>query len=243
MPQLTTQSDINCEECGGEIKEINTLLQPTPIIMIHINKATTDGNKTDTEVEIDDVIKIPTADNSTGETYKLSDVISHYGTNVSNGHYITTHYKEDTQTWEQINDENCFQITNKQAANINKHGILYVLRRSDVTRSNNIQTCPKEETTQTTEINKERTSQSNTRSMIDESFTLVDRRKRHRQKNPWEMVPIRNPWRMTSLSTSTKRYYVDRDDPIENSRKKCWWHQMGKCKYGEICWYSMIIRA
>ena len=34
---------------------------------------------------------------------------------------------------------------------------------------------------------------------------------------------------------SSKRYYLDRDDP--GTKKLCWWHNSEKCIYGVNCWY------
>ena len=34
---------------------------------------------------------------------------------------------------------------------------------------------------------------------------------------------------------SSKRYYLDRDEP--GTRKLCWWHNSEKCIYGVNCWY------
>ena len=38
--------------------------------------------------------------------------------------------------------------------------------------------------------------------------------------------------------TSTKRYYVDRDEPNEENQKICYWHKRGDCKFGVNCFHT-----
>ena len=41
---------------------------------------------------------------------------------------------------------------------------------------------------------------------------------------------------------STKRYYIDRDDPDQYRRKICWYHQSGRCKFDSDCWHYLPFR-
>ena len=84
--------------------------------------------KTKTEVEVNEDIRIPTTENQGGESYKVTDVIVHTGTEAINGHHVATHY-EDHKGWEKIDDEKCVLISRKEAENLNKQGVIYVLRR------------------------------------------------------------------------------------------------------------------
>ena len=275
IPQLSTNRDQTCNKCGSECEETNTLMVPTPVIMVHINKANTDGKKTDTEIEINDEIMITTTDNPRGEKYKVSDVIIHHGSETTNGHYITTHYKEGVKRWEKVNDEKCAEISNKEAENINKHGVVYVMKRNHNTVIKNIDSHPTNQTyaqiatvketskqyheqtkkqvvtkstaeaaTNKDESNIIRKKQDINRFMKEDDFTLVNRRRGGREvEKLWKMVPKENPWSSIPnleryIEGSSKRCYLDRDDPSEKSKKICWWHQRGKCKFGKRCHYS-----
>ena len=39
----------------------------------------------------------------------------------------------------------------------------------------------------------------------------------------------------STVNKHTKRYYMDRDDPSENPKKICWYHNSDRCKFGENC--------
>ena len=138
IPQITTERYGMCDKCAEVLEVTSTLLTPTPIIIIHINKAKGRGTetlKTETEIQINEEIKITTTENPLGESYKVSDVISHHGTQATNGHYITTHCMNDQEIWQKIDDEKSTQISRKEADKLNEQGVIYVLRRNNETQS------------------------------------------------------------------------------------------------------------
>ena len=253
IPQLTTNMDTKCSECTEECEETNTLMLPPPMIMIHINKAKSNLVKTNMEIIVDDVINVPTTENPGGEKYAVTDVISHLGSNTSNGHYITTHFHEGKKTWESINDHECTAISIKDAEDINKHGVVYVMKRlqeGDSTAENNSeQLIPTDYHNQYPEISNScdsgingRYQQNGIEKPSDEDgYTLKKRKERKKKReNPWEMVPKENPWsRITSTGEvmSNKRYYIDRDEPSDD-KKICWWHLRNRCKFGKTCFWS-----
>ena len=255
IPQLTTNMDDKCLKCGKECEETNTLMVPPPMIIIHINKAKLNLEKTEIEIKVDDVIKVTTTENPDGELYTVTDVISHLGSTASNGHYITTHYHEEKKTWESINDHKCSEISITDAADINKHGVVYVMKRqkNDLYSSENYfeQGEPKYYHNLHPEINNSYENGTNSRNQQNSSknltegdgYSLVEARhkKRKQRSNPWKMVPNENPWsRINSrgeLEKNNKRYYTDRDEPSEN-KEICWWHSRNRCNFGKNCWYS-----
>ena len=91
------------------------------------------GEKIITEKSLIDInpnikLKVPTYDNPDGVKYYISDVIIHEGVAV-NGHYYTTHFKENTKKWEMVNDDKCEEISEEEANKHNKHGVIYVLKK------------------------------------------------------------------------------------------------------------------
>ena len=106
----------------------------------------TEKKKTDIEIEVNDEIMIATTNNPRGEKYYVSDVIIHHGSETTNGHYITTHYKEDVKRWEKINDEKCEEISKKEAENINKQGVVYIMKRNHNTVRKNMYSHPTKQT-------------------------------------------------------------------------------------------------
>ena len=132
IPQLMTQRNTLCDQCGGDYEVTNTLTSATPTIIIHVNKLIENNRKTDTEIQINEVIRIPTTENPMGETYKVTDAIIHHGKPADgDSHYITMHYKEDLKVWEEINDAKINVKTSKEEVdNMIKQGVVYVLQRT-----------------------------------------------------------------------------------------------------------------
>ena len=55
-----------------------------------------------------------------------------------------------------------------------------------------------------------------------------------RNSNP----PPRSDTNIRSRKGSTKRYYMDKDEPDITKQKICYWHKLGICKFGDDCWHS-----
>ena len=255
IPQLTTRYDTRCDKCGSDIEETNTLRFPTPIMMIHIDKVVTNENKTETEVEINEEIKIQTTENPLGEPYNVTDVIIHYGT-PTNGHYVTTHYNEDKTKWEKIDDEKYVQLSNIQAERLNRHGVIYVLKRSGMPKTNQNKTEDEKyqdsskNTTEAHAANQRRPETkpeekhpkdweqpSSKLNKTNDGFTTVTRRNRERVKNPWEMISKqdssigkKNPY--WSISKRPEYYKYE-----TNSNKRHYQDRDEPTQNKLVCWW------
>ena len=178
-------------------------MQPTPVLMIQINKVLQTGNKTETEIEANDEIRITTTENPSGVAYTLSDVIIHKGT-TSNGHYITTHYDEHQRGWEVINDASCKHINNSEAESINKHGVIYILRTKlvkaepnkgieDTSQANKTINLDKEledeSSTHPSDKNTQKTNKTTSKERTKPAGNNDHHTEDRRYKKDWEMFP------------------------------------------------------
>ena len=148
--------------------------------------------------------------------YEVSTVIIHEGTPQS-GHYFTTHFNSKENTWEKIDDQCITKLTKTEAKNLNKHGIIYVLKKTQVpTEEPNKHIKfgpPANKKPLETQISK--TDQKNYNPpLINLSYSKICKTKNHdetpfptenenkqinlattqpRRKNPWSMVPKNQP--------------------------------------------------
>ena len=130
-PQLGTRFKTQCDMCGKETEESCSLLLPTPTIILQVDKVPRVGNKDEIEIYTNQTVTIPIYNSPGGQTYSVTDVIVHKGSQSSNGHYITTHFNDTENQWELLNNEKGRVLTEAEAHQINKHGILYVLKASN----------------------------------------------------------------------------------------------------------------
>ena len=205
-------------------------------MVINVNKVPNLGNKTEIEIEINGDIKIATTENPKGESYKVTDVIIHLGSQTTNGHYITTHYNEDQGMWEKIDDERCEQLSNKEAEHLNRHGVIYVRRRSELSKgetSKITQTYVRDDDYRKKEqpnemiyqkrenqftSREESTLNSSNQQQIgkceddEDGFILVERRNKARR--------MTNDWNKTSRQYSMEREKFTRQDYYEDYSHK-----------------------
>ena len=129
-PQLGTSYSTMCKKCGKEMVESCALLLPTPTIILQVDKVRAVGNKDNVEIYTNQTVTIPLHNSTKGQKYNVTDVIVHRGSRSTNGHYITTHFNAAQNRWEYLNNEKGRVLTDEQANQINKQGIIYVLKAS-----------------------------------------------------------------------------------------------------------------
>ena len=109
---------------------------------------------------------------NTETAYKVTDVIVHRGS-PKGGHYFTTHYNEDKNEWEKIDDQLITKLSPLEARKINKEGIIFIMRKIQ-------------------DEHKEVPNKCLNKGLL-EDLTLLNQQKngpsKERSENPWSMVP------------------------------------------------------
>ena len=129
-PQLGTRYETVCNTCKGVAKETSSLLMPPPSVIIHVDRVVEYEVKATINIHTNQTVNIPVYNSAERHQYHISDVIVHKGSQAKNGHYVTNHYNQESNQWEQLDNAKCEILDDEEARKLNAQGVIYVLKES-----------------------------------------------------------------------------------------------------------------